>query len=197
LAAEWAITEITKSHYSIATCGIAAVFLLSCAGFPSQSGFPPRTGRAQIRDALSYREQAGKSIRYEIQRAFTKSFGGKASLVVSEIDPAYLNALWPADIVAAPLDEKHDYPYSKIWRYGKDEAANFVRSGLSAGLPVYGLLVRSNAGLEMERLPVVEGFHWEDSGTSIPNGAVMMLRAGKGLDSLSTDKRNMAAILHP
>ena len=43
LPAEWAVGEALKLRFSISGVGVLAVFLLSCIGYPSQSGFKPKS----------------------------------------------------------------------------------------------------------------------------------------------------------
>ncbi len=51
-------------------------------------------------------------------RRFLEEFGRQPGIVLSDIDPVYLNAFFPDWIVAAPLDGQHRYKFSRIWRYG-------------------------------------------------------------------------------
>jgi len=67
LPAEWAIRESFKSRYLFLGVAVLALFVLSCVGYPSQSGFKPKTGRSQAWDALHYANDNGKSPRYEAQ----------------------------------------------------------------------------------------------------------------------------------
>ena len=82
--------------------GVLAVFLLSCIGYPSQSGFKPKGGRSQAWDALHYANGNGKSLRYEAQQEFRRIFRDGPGIVLSDIEPPYLNALLPKPFVAAP-----------------------------------------------------------------------------------------------
>ena len=55
LPAEWAVNEALKMHFSISTLGVLVIFLLTCIGYPSQSGFKPKSesipslGRSSLR----------------------------------------------------------------------------------------------------------------------------------------------------
>ena len=139
LPAEWAVGQALKGRYSIWGVGVLAVFLLSCIGYPSQSGFKPKSGRSQAWDALHYANGNGKSIWYEAQKEFIRIFRDKPGIVLSDIDPSYLNALLPKPFVAAPIDDHHYYCYSRLWHYGKVEAIRLVQSGLDHATPVYAL----------------------------------------------------------
>ena len=57
LPPEWAAGQAFKGRFSIWGVVVLAVFLLSCIGYPSQSGFKPKRGRSQAWDALHYARQ--------------------------------------------------------------------------------------------------------------------------------------------
>ena len=139
LPAEWALNEALTMHFSISTLAVLMIFLLSCIGYPSQSGFKPKSGRSQTWDALHYANRKGKSVWYEAQKQFIRSFRNAPGIVLSDIEPPYLNALLPKPFVAAPIDGSHDYRYSQLWHYGKVEAIRLVQSGLDHATPVYAL----------------------------------------------------------
>ena len=143
LPAEWAVGQALKGRFSIWAVGVLAVFLLSCIGYPSQSGFKPKGGRSQAWDALHYANGNGKSLWYEAQKEFIRIFRDAPGIVLSDIDPPYLNVLLPKPFVAAPIDGHHNYCYSRLWHYGKAEAARLVQSGLDHATPVYALLLPS------------------------------------------------------
>src|SRR5205814_2367061 len=74
LPAEWAVGQALKRRSSVWSVGVLAVFLLSCIGYPSQSGFKPTGGRSQAWDALHYANTNGKSPRYAAQKEFIGIF---------------------------------------------------------------------------------------------------------------------------
>ncbi|MEO5717593.1 MAG: hypothetical protein ABIR29_03365, partial [Chthoniobacterales bacterium] len=115
LPAEWALEKILRARFSFPAVGLLILAVLSCLGYPSQSGYPPKSGRVQAWDALKERKGHGKSVLFATQEEFMKCFRGSPGIVLSDIDPAYLNALWPQNFVAAPLDAEHHYRYSKRW----------------------------------------------------------------------------------
>ena len=164
LPPEWAVGHVLKKRFSILSVGVLAVFLLSCIGYPSQSGFKPKSNRSQAWDALHYRDRKGKSRWYEAQRELARTFKDEPGIVLSDIDPAYLNALLPKPFVAAPIDGNHDYSYSQLWHYGKPEAVQLVANALGRATPVYALLLSSkDADQDIERLPVIQGHSWKRS----------------------------------
>jgi 4-amino-4-deoxy-L-arabinose transferase-like glycosyltransferase len=175
LPAEWAVGQALKGHLSIWTVGVLAVFLLSCIGYPSQSGFKPKSGRSQAWDALDYANGHGKSFRYEAQKEFIRIFRNKPGIVLSDIDPAYLNVLLPDPFVAAPIDDHHYYRFSRLWHYGKVEAIRLVQSGLDHATPVYALLVPSIDDHDVQRLPSIQGYSWKRSKKSNSRAVIMTL----------------------
>ena len=176
LPPEWAAGQALKGRFSICGVGVLAVFLLSCIGYPSQSGFKPEGGRSQAWDALHYANGNGKSPRYEAQKEFVRIFRDAPGIVLSDIDAAYLNALLPKPFVAAPIDGNHYYSYSRLWHYGTPEAAQLVTNGLDHGTPVYGLLLPSEAvDRDIKRLPVIQGYSWKRSAKSNTRAVIMTL----------------------
>jgi hypothetical protein len=176
LPTEWAAGQAFKGRFSIWGVGVLAVFLLSCIGYPSQSGFKPEGGRSQAWDALHYANANGKSPRYEAQKEFVRIFRDTPGIVLSDIDAAYLNALLPKPFVATPIDGNHYYSYSRLWHYGTSEAAQLVANGLGHGTPVYGLLLPSKqVDQDIKRLPLVQGYSWKRSAKSNTRAVIVTL----------------------
>jgi hypothetical protein len=176
LPAEWALNEALKMRFSILSVGVLAVFLLSCVGYPSQSGFKPKGGRSQTWDALHYPDGNGRSRWYEGQKEFARAFKDEPGIVLSDIDPAYLNALLPKPFVAAPVDDNHNYSYSQIWHYGRAEAVQLVANGLGRPTPVYALLLPSkDVDQDIKRLPLIQGYSWKRSEKSNRRAVIMTL----------------------
>ncbi len=185
LPAEWAMRQSLTGRFSIWTVGVLAVFLLSCIGYPSQSGFKPQGGRSQAWDALHYANGNGKSFWYEAQKEFMRLFRHAPGIVLSDIDPPYLNALLPKPFVAAPIDEQHHYCYSRFWHYGKVEALRLVQTGLDHATPVYALLVPPiNGDQDLRRLPLIKGYSWRRSGKSNSTALIMTLTIDTGPPTL-------------
>jgi hypothetical protein len=162
LPSEWAVGQALNGRFSIRGIGVLAVFLLSCIGYPSESGFKPQNGRSQAWDALHYGSQHARSPRYEAQKEFIRNFRDAPGIVLSDIDSPYLNALLPKPFVAAPIDGSHYYCYSRLWHYGKSEAAQLVANGLVHATPVYALLLSSkDVDRDIKRLPVIQGYSWK------------------------------------
>ena len=176
LPVEWATREGFKSRSLVFRVAVLALFVLSCVGYPSQSGFKPLKGRFQARDAFVYPGQHGKSRSYTAQSEFGRTFYNKPGIVLSDIDPAYLNALLPKRFVAAPIDDNHSYCFSQVWHYGKAEAVQLVQNSLDHAIPVYALLVPSKeVDQTIKRLPVIPGYNWKLSDRPDTKALVMTL----------------------
>ena len=185
LPAEWAVGQALKGRVSVLGVGVLAVFLLSCIGYPSQSGFKPEGGRSQAWDALHYANGNGKSPRYEAQKEFLRVCRGAPGIVLSDIDPPYLNALLPKPFVAAPIDGNHNYSYSRLWHYGKPEAAQLVANGLARATPVYALLLPSkDVDQDIKRLPLIQGYSWKRSKKSNARAVIVTLTKDATASSL-------------
>ena len=161
LAVDWATRMILARKQVPVACLIFGLFLLSCVGFPSQSGFKPKGGRAQAWDALHFTDPPRRSVAFAAVKEMVARVGKQPGVVLSDIDPVYLNALLPKPFVAAPLDGKHRYRYSKIWRYDRPEAVALVKRGLDQSLPVYALFSsQKDMTAQQSRLPTLLGYHW-------------------------------------
>ena len=192
LPPEWAVGQALKSRFSIWGVGVLAVFLLSCIGYPSQSGFKPKSGRSQAWDALHYGNGNGKSPRYEAQKEFIRFFRNAPGIVLSDIEPPYLNALLPKPFVAAPVDGKHDYCYSRLWHYGKAEAVQLVQSGLRHATPVYALLLSSrDVDQDVKRLPSIQDYSWKRSENSNTRAVILTLTKHADASTLDSVPRSV------
>ena len=185
LPAEWAAGQALKGRFSVWGVGVLAVFLLSCIGYPSQSGFKPQGGRSQAWDALHYANGNGKSPRYEAQKEFVRVCRDAPGIILSDIDPPYLNALLPKRFVAAPIDGNHNYCYSRLWHYGKAQAVELVATALGRGTPVYGLLLPSQQiNQDIKRLPLVQGYIWKRSNGTDTTAVIVTLTKDAAASSL-------------
>ena len=176
MPAEWAVVHVLNRRFSIWAFGVLAVFLLSCIGYPSQSGFKPKAGRSQAWDALNFANGNGKSLWYEAEKQFVRDFRNAPGIVLSDIEPPYLNVLLPKPFVAAAIDDRHDYAWSPFWHYGKVEALHLVQSGIDHATPVYAILLPSNNNdRDIQRLPLIQGYSWKRSEKSNSQAVIMTL----------------------
>jgi len=192
LPAEWATRGRFKRRYLFLRVAVLALFVLSCLGYPSQSGFPPMKGRFQAWDACVFPGQHGKSRCYNAQQEFARTFRDEPGIVLSDIDPAYLNALLPKSFVAAPIDGNHSYCFSQLWHYRKAEAVQLVQSSLDRAIPVYALLLPSkDSDQEIKRLPLIQGYSWKRSEKSDTKALVMTLTKDATAPTLESGSRSL------
>jgi hypothetical protein len=187
LPAERAASQALKLRFSISTVGVMTIFLLTCIGYPSQSGFKPKRNRSQAWDALHYANNKERSPRYEAQEEFRRSFRDTPGIVLSDIDPPYLNVLLPKPFVAAPIDNQHNYCYSRLWHYGNAEATRLVQSGLDHATPVYALVLPSkHDDQDVERLPSIQGYTWRRNEKSSTRAVIMTLTKNASAPTLNS-----------
>jgi len=192
LPTEWAVGQALKRRFSVWSIGVLAVFLLSCIGYPTESGFKPISGRSQAWDALHYANANGKSLRYEAQKEFSRIFRDAPGIVLSDIEPPYLNALLPKPFVAAPVDGTHDYCYSRLWHYGKAEAVRLVQNGLGRASPVYALLLPSkDVDQDIKRLPSIQGYSWKRRKGSDRAAVIVTLTKDAAAPTLNSTSRSI------
>jgi 4-amino-4-deoxy-L-arabinose transferase-like glycosyltransferase len=192
LPAEWAVGAALKMRFSISTLGVLMIFLLTCVGYPSQSGFEPKRNRSQAWDALHYANDKGTPQRYEAQNEFLSTFRHAPGIVLSDIEPPYLNALLPKPFVAAPIDDHHNYCFSRLWHYGKVEATRLVQSGLDHATAVYALLVPSpDDDKDIQRLPSIQGYSWKRSKKSNSRAVIMTLTKDTAAPTLDSASRSV------
>jgi len=98
------------------------------------------------------RTARGGPPRYEAQRESSRAFQDAPGIVLSDIDPPYLNVLLSKPFLAARIDDLHNYCYSRLWHYGKAEAIGLVQSGLDHATPVYALLLPPNIMIRTFRI---------------------------------------------
>ena len=164
----WATKNLAGQRF-FAAMAILVLFAAACLGYPSRSGRNTRAiGRSQAWDALHFPNRGRHSTHFIAQNCFAGLVGHQPGIVLSDIDPVYLNALLPDLLVAAPIDGKHDFMWSRIWRYDRSQALALVQHGLQQSLPVYALFVSTKEMMaQQSRLPIISGYQWtilNDSG---------------------------------
>jgi hypothetical protein len=177
LPVSWATKNLFVRERRVAALAIFVLFAAACLGYPSRSGYDSiAINRSQAWDAVHFTNLQGEPARYIAQRHFAELFGDQPGIVLSDINPAYLNALLPYSFAAAPIDEEHDFKWSKIWRYGPREALALVRRGLDRSLPVYALFTSMKEMTTAQpRLPAVPEYQWTIFNTSGGEAVVFRL----------------------
>jgi 4-amino-4-deoxy-L-arabinose transferase-like glycosyltransferase len=162
LPVAWGVNNFFAYRRSVFALAVLVLFAAACLGYPSRSGHKSRDiNRSQAWDALHFSTSPREPIQFVAQRYFGSRFQGEPGIVLSDIDPVYLNALLPRSFVAAPIDGNHHYKWSHAWRYDRPQALALVQRGLSQSLPIYALFVSKQEMQEKTgRLPRVDGYDW-------------------------------------
>jgi hypothetical protein len=177
LPVTWAANNIFAGKRIVAALTIFVLFTAACLGYPSLSGYNThRIDRSQAWDALHFTTSPPQSVQFVAQRDFIRLLSWQPGIVLSDIDPVYLNALLPPSVVAAPIDGEHNYKWSYTWRYDRPQALALVEHGLQQSLPVYALFVSADdAATKQSRLPSVSGYEWRILNNSHGNAAILKL----------------------
>jgi hypothetical protein len=179
LPVTWAAQNIFAGKRLISAATVFILFTGACLGYPSRSGYNTHgINRLQAWDALHFATSPRRSIAFLAERYFAKQLSRQTGIVLSDIDPVYLNALLPRSFVAAPIDGKHNYKWSYTWRYDPPQASALVERGLQQSLPVYALFTsRDEMTTEQSRLPVVPGYEWQILDSPLRKPAILKLSA--------------------
>jgi hypothetical protein len=190
LPVSWAARNLPAGRQIMSGVGIFGLFAVACLGYPSRSGYNTRgIGRSQAWDALHFGAPRRPSSQFVAQRDFARLLKRQPGIVLSDIDPVYLNALLPRSFVAAPIDEKHHYKWSYTWRYDRSQALSLVERGLEQSIPVYALFVsRDEMATKQSRLPAVPGHEWHVLNNSPRKATILKLGpAGSDQTALPSD----------
>ncbi len=183
LPVNWATRNLFAGRRIIAALVIFVLFAAACLGYPSRSGYNTRSiSRSQAWDALRFADQPHSSIQFDTQAHFAKLVKRQPGIVVSDIDPVYLNALLPRSFIAAPIDGNHHYKWSYNWLYDQPQALALAKRSLQRSLPVYALFIsRAEFSTKKARLPQVPGYEWRILKNADDNPTILKLTA-IGLD---------------
>ncbi len=190
LPVNWAARNLFAAKRFIAAVAVLLLFVAACLGYPSRSGYNRRgINRSQAWDALHFGDARRPSPQFAAQRNFARLFKREPGIVLSDIDPVYLNAFFPRSLVAAPIDGKHHYKWSYKWRYDRPQALALVEHGLEQSIPIYALFIsRSEMITEKPRLPAVPGYEWHVLDNSPGKATILQLGPiGSGEAALPPD----------
>jgi hypothetical protein len=177
LPVTWAAQNTFAGKRLISAATVFILFAAACLGYPSRSGYKTDgINRLQAWDALHFATSPRRSIAFLAERNFARQISRQTGIVLSDIDPVYLNALLPRSFIAAPIDGKHNYKWSYTWRYDRPQASALVENGLRQSLPVYALFASQDDVAENQsRLPTAPGYEWRTLSSSQRNAAILKL----------------------
>jgi len=172
----WAVENLFVARRAVPSLGIFVLFATACLGYPSRSlsnipqavGFGSQTerNRFQAWDALHFPNQPSQSPWLTAQKHFLTTFGRQPGIILTDINPLFLNALLPDPFVAAPLDGERyvrfrNAGFRNVPTYDRAQALALVKHGLDQSRPVYALFVSQNEMDEKaRRLPQIDGYEW-------------------------------------
>jgi len=177
LPVAWAAQNLAAGRTTITALSVLVLFAAACLGYPSRSGYnTPGINRSQAWDAIHFETASSQSIQFLAQSQLAKQLSREPGIVLSDIDPVYLNALLPCSFVAAPIDGKHNYTWSYVWRYDRPQAMALVKHGLQQSLPIYALFTsRDEITTTQSRLPNLPGYEWRTLNNAACNAAILKL----------------------
>jgi hypothetical protein len=162
LPVTWAVENLVLRKRTIASLVIFVLFAAAALGYPSRSVNPRlKADRLQSWEALNFSTRPRQSAQFIAQRRFIESVGQAGGLVFSDINPVYLNALFPPGFVAAPLDGKRYTQWRHVVHYDDAQAVALAELGLRRSVPVYALFISTKEFDEKaSRLPNVPAYRW-------------------------------------
>ncbi|HEU0207340.1 MAG TPA: hypothetical protein VFQ78_00035 [Candidatus Udaeobacter sp.] len=167
----WAIRNLLLPRRFLLSLGILILFIAACLGYPSRGNYKgAKRNRFQAWEAVHYsRYYTWRSSPFWFlpEEKFAMLCGHDPGLVLSDIDPVYLNALLPAQFAAVPVDDNQLRRWSPKWHYDKERAKTMIRQSLLGSIPVYALFIsRAEMKAQISRLPAIEGYHWVETHAS-------------------------------
>lgn len=177
LPLRWAARNLFAKRRIIGSLAVFVLLAAACLGFPSRSGYNTRDiYRSQAWDAIHFPNPPSQPTQFVVQGRFAKLLRQQPGIVLSDIDPVYLNALLPDSFVAAPIDGNHRYHRNDSWHYERPQALALVEHGLDQSLPIYALFVSVDEMIaKRSRLPAIPGYEWYLLNKSLTEPAILRL----------------------
>ena len=171
LPVTWAAENLFVARRAVSSLVIFVLFAVACLGYPSRSlsntaqvvasGTQTGGNRLQAWDALHFPTPSRPSPWLTAQRYFVEMVGRQPGIILTDINPLFLNAVLPDPLVAVHLDGERYVRFRHVVTYDRAQALALVKRGLGQSGPVYALFVSQK---EMEekaaRLPQVDGYAW-------------------------------------
>jgi len=186
LPVAWAAENVFRARRLVASLAVFVLFAAACLGYPShslsnapqavRSGSQTETNRLQAWDAIHFPTPPVQSPWLTAQRHFLEMFGRQPGIILTDINPLYMNALLPDPFVAAPLDGERYATWRRVVTYDRAQALALVKSGLSQSRPVYALFVSQKELAEKKaRLPKLDGYEWVATKTNTRDAVILKL----------------------
>ncbi len=95
------------------------------------------------------------------ERYFVEMFGREPGIILTDINPLYLNALLPDPFNAAHPDGERYVKFRNVVTYDRAQALALVKRALDQSRTVYALFVSQKEMDEKAlRLPQIDGYEW-------------------------------------
>lgn len=143
-----------------ARIAFSLLITLSLVGYPAASGFPPRVRGPHTGYILYLKHWYRPAPHFAATRAFRRAYDAKAPLVLSPINPAYLNSILSPLTTAIPDQPLHDFRFSKRFRFEEPQIRSALRYAVASGRRVFHL---APAGANAAPVPLPTppaGFTW-------------------------------------
>lgn len=167
----WAAENLFVARRALASLAIFVLFAAACLGYPSRSlsntaqvvasGSQTKGNRFQACDALHFPTPPLPSPWLTAQRHFLEMFGRQPGIILTDINPLFLNALLPDPFFAAHLDGERYVRFRHVVTYDRAQALALVNRALGQSRPVYALfLSQKEMDEKASRLPQIDGYEW-------------------------------------
>jgi hypothetical protein len=154
----------TSKQHAIVTFLLLVLLVVAIIGFPYRNSFTGELKVSHSRELLNpYRYIGVKSVYYELVAFFKKRYGQSDALIVSSLNPVYVNSLLDSNVICIPQDDQHDYKFSKAFRFNRDDAIKAIKRAAERNKRVFYLSAKDVNVEELQAiLPPLEGFQWKE-----------------------------------
>jgi len=171
LPVTWAAENLFVASRAVSSLAIFVLFAAACLGYPSRSlsntpqvvasGTQTEGNRFQAWDALHFPTPSRPSPWLTAQRYFLEMVGRQPGIILTDINPLFLNAVLPDPFFAAHLDGARYVRFRHVVTYDRAQALALVNRALGQSRPVYALfLSQKEMDEKASRLPQIDGYEW-------------------------------------
>ena len=135
-------------------------------------GFPGSRSDTDLGDMIRTPSLHIPALEWETIEAFNQQFRKPRTLLLTDMDPAYVHALTDGERTIVPLHNDHDYSYNQTsFRFGDSERSAAVRGALEEGIPVLTLTARTS----LDTLQPIERRLWREGFRNSWGGGIATL----------------------